>query len=561
MIAMLNTEFERYRSLHLDFFDFIVSRNVPAVSNNAVRDVLTHVVNYSPSAAVAQLSRYVFKNEYEIDDVCEFLSAICKHDDLFQHRTMFIVHRYAALGHQVSQSILSQVCQDDQFLYPLTTRRISSAPLSSKRDDGRCRGRGINENNDEDEDDEDDDDDRCIDRNDESSVRDIEDSVTREPLLSHLGECRKYDEFSRKTFQRPEIARTMCEFFASRGKDPIDALTTSGDRTDIGNVFALANVLHWRYDGVSAVDSSTGTHVDLTRMEKRAYAQSFVAQLTLAAIATTEREHRGRTRCDFNEYRDDRDAEDDDNDDGQGSSSSSRRRCGAGESRRSLDKSIGIHLERMRRSLDTFLSTADRDEDGCDGVAKNEETFVDGSVCAKFVRYADRGSGDHIVLNLILNRFELRTPTMPPQLTINYDDFNAPRTYRFNETRDDRVFDFVCRAFRVIDPYFADLCSRDMNHYLYSTIVPSRIPVTYDENDAPASSRGGDGVVATAVATAANSRAGWNNERKEIGVVVGSVGSRAAFSLVRTAFSTTGPWRVHPSRREERVARISPRPF
>lgn len=175
------------------------------------------------------------------------------------------------------------MCQDDQFLYPLTARRVTvvarHANVTSSWDrDVVSESDGAFDESSHDAS--------------ERSVRDIEDPVIGKPLLNRLGECRKYDEFARRTFQRPEIVRTMCEFF-SRGKDPIVTITAS-DRTDVGDAFVLANVLHWRYNGVSAVNSSKGAFVDLARMEKRSYSQSFLAQLTLAADATRERDRRER---------------------------------------------------------------------------------------------------------------------------------------------------------------------------------------------------------------------------------------------------------------------------
>lgn len=61
----------------------------------------------------------------------------------------------------------------------------------------------------------------------------------------------------------------------------------------------------------------------------------------------------------------------------------------------------------------------------------------------KFVRHTDKETNHHIVLNLILNRFELATPVLPPTLQIDYGDFNAPRQFRFNEQLDKDINAFV----------------------------------------------------------------------------------------------------------------------
>lgn len=61
MIKILVGEFHRYASLHAEFFNLIVDRNVKRVSTHRLKNALTHIVNYSPSIALAQLREIRFQ--------------------------------------------------------------------------------------------------------------------------------------------------------------------------------------------------------------------------------------------------------------------------------------------------------------------------------------------------------------------------------------------------------------------------------------------------------------------------------------------------------------------
>lgn len=446
MVKMLRDEFDRYRSIHSSFFSFVIRRNVKLSTTNVLRDALTHIVNFSPSIALAQLTRFVFKNEY-IDDVCEFLTVICGDDDLFIARTNFILNRYSSLGHRVAQSILDQLCQEDHFMFPLTARR------------------------------------RCDISNDDA-ISNIKDVLTNEPLLTKRGECKKFDEFFKRIFYRPEIARTICEFLHARKEEPLIAMITN-ERRDVGAIFALANVLHWRYDGVSVVDSSRCISVDLTKMDRRRFSTSFTSQLILAANITIV------TSSSASDISDDNRAEE-----------RTKGRNNFRGSGNTLEKVVStLLLEKMRRVMSTFdtrsknrtsgtsIDASDAiddtpnenlendDDDVCDGVTNDDGVFIDGSKSARFVRYRDKSSGERLMLNLYMNRFEPITPAVTSLLTINYDDFDPPRTYRFNECRDGDIYEFVCSAICEARSYFDNICSRDaINHYLYSRVTAIRDP-------------------------------------------------------------------------------------
>lgn len=67
----------------------------------------------------------------------------------------------------------------------------------------------------------------------------------------------------------------------------------------------------------------------------------------------------------------------------------------------------------------------------------NDTNLMEIATNDKFVRYFDKTNSKSIILNLMLNRFEHLTPAVTRLLSIDYDDFQPPKSMRFNEIKDD----------------------------------------------------------------------------------------------------------------------------
>lgn len=64
---------EQYRSINTEFFDYMIKRNVATLTPIVCVNTLFHIVNYSPSVALAHLYNYVFRSEFTFDEICEFV--------------------------------------------------------------------------------------------------------------------------------------------------------------------------------------------------------------------------------------------------------------------------------------------------------------------------------------------------------------------------------------------------------------------------------------------------------------------------------------------------------
>lgn len=110
-----------------DFFQFLHDRwhNYSDENVHWCNNILIHCVNYAPSICLAQLHQFVFRCEYTIHDIIEFLFKFCITDLMFQRRTSSILLRYLSLSESVCGNILKDLCSVEMFFAPWYAQKLN----------------------------------------------------------------------------------------------------------------------------------------------------------------------------------------------------------------------------------------------------------------------------------------------------------------------------------------------------------------------------------------------------------------------------------------------------
>lgn len=134
---MYNEFINRYkfvREMSETVFDALVARNVMYnyYGTEKIQDgwkllipfVLTHIVNYNTSAALAELYCNIFEDRYSVLQVIEFICRYCVWDDLFVKRSLIILNRYKTIENGASTHLLKELTVRNTFFTPLVYARL-----------------------------------------------------------------------------------------------------------------------------------------------------------------------------------------------------------------------------------------------------------------------------------------------------------------------------------------------------------------------------------------------------------------------------------------------------
>lgn len=439
--ARLSNIILRYSSVDAQFFDYLVHTIMRIEKDSySVADILIHVINYAPSTTLAQMYFFIAKNEINCMDLCEYCIITCSEDELFSRRTRAIINRFLSLGEQAAVQLLNKMCYHEFFLFPLCFRRRYNASFDS---------------------------------------------------LVDTGECRAFNVLSAHTYAPIDMIRT-CYHYITDELRCIDVLEEK--YTDIvTNVFSLANMICWRYDGKHYVDMIYNCMTEIHSKNDREFENEFERQLRLHITSEGAMETDERNVVAYDDYPS--------NSGGTKRRRQSSRGGGAKKSRggsaSSLRKLVEKITEKMMSVLRNFTYLLNGGtKEGMPNVmrcSKNNSTLIETATNDKFVRYFDQANNKTIILNLYLNRFEHVTPAVTTLLNINYDDFQPPAYMRFNEVVDENILLFIRTMFERMPRYFQEICSRDaMDMYLHARVIRERVNrkerAANNTNDAAATS-------------------------------------------------------------------------
>lgn len=479
MVKAFVFQMDRYRDVHPDFFDYLVSTNVTtATCGRGIRThqrVLTHLINYSPSVTLAQFYFFVLRNEFTLSEVCELFLRSCQFDDLFVRRTRYIINRYQQLGDSRGVAILDRLCVTDMFLYPLLAKRKVVIFDGKKNDEASTAATTDTP--------------PTTDKDRSTTMAKNEEVTT---IVSSLvdGVSSSAHDMYESLYTRPCVIDILSEYYSQEQQRLTGACRNENSHefvlttlTKYTKLYDMVNLLYWRYNGATFVDSSSDTIVP--ERCKNQFAQYLFSSITLMARQMYQSSLSSATTTSFRE----------ENDTTAAVLPTTKRKkgsCGGGNGggggitiERSARKTFDLLISGM---IDSYRSVFSENKNESCGLAasggggRDGAAFVSSETIERFVRYIDKTSSNRVMLNLYLNRFEFSTPAVSRMLTINYDDSNPPNRYRFNETLDENVHNFVQSALERVSSYVNMTCSRDViNHYLYSTVVPKRIKLRNGE--------------------------------------------------------------------------------